>query len=387
VTFVAFENFLSDEQQSWRDTCNRFIDREITREYIRKCDMERTYYYEAYEKVAAQGWLGLMIPEDQGGIGGDAMDWVIFFEAMGKYSNDFSAATLGVSMYTAQALLHFGRADQVAQYIDAYLNAQVRFCIAISEPQAGSDAAAIRTRATKDVEDYLVTGLKQWCSGSSAKGAIIAMLVRTDPESTRRNGLTVLLVPNDLPNLELRKLDTLARRGTGTNQIFLDEVRVPSANRLGLEGQGWEIITSHLELERLSIAASMMGCAQQAVTDALQYAHTREQFGQTIFNFQVLKHMLADMQTKVDAARLLVYRAAGMHQAGQPCSREVSMAKLFASETLQEVTRNGVQIMGGHGMLPEADMERYFREGMQATVGGGSSQIMRTIIAQSMKKK
>jgi hypothetical protein len=101
---VAFENFLSDEQQSWRDTCNRFIDREITREYIRKCDMERTYYYEAYEKIAAQGWLGLMIPEDHGGIGGDAMDWVIFFEAMGKYSNDFSAATLGVSMYTAQAL-------------------------------------------------------------------------------------------------------------------------------------------------------------------------------------------------------------------------------------------------------------------------------------------
>ena len=130
-----------------------------------------------------------------------------------------------------------------------------------------------------------------------------------------------------------------------------------------------------------------MGCAQQAVTDALAYAHQREQFGRPIFEFQVLRHMLADMQTQVDAARLLVYRAAEMAARHQPCAKEVAMAKLFASETLQTVSRQGMQILGGHSMLPEADMERYFREGMQCTIGGGTSQIQRTIIAQGMRLK
>jgi alkylation response protein AidB-like acyl-CoA dehydrogenase len=316
---MTFDNFLSEQHQAWRDTCHRFMDQEITREYIRKCDMDRAYYYEGYEKVLRQGWLGLMIPEEHGGIGGDAMAWTLFFEAMGKYSNDFSASTLGTSMYTSHNLIHYGTPEQRKKFLEPYLRGDLRFCISISEPHSGSDAANVRTRAERDGDHYVLHGLKQWCSGSGAKGAVMCMLVR------------------------------------------------------------------HLELERLSIAGSMIGCAQQAVTDALAYAHQREQFGQPIFNFQVLKHMLADMQTRVDAGRLMVYRSAGLYAAGQPCLREVSMAKLMTAEVLQEVSRNGVQIMGGFGMLPEADMERYFREGMQATVGGGTSQIMRTIIAQTMK--
>lgn len=382
---MTFDNFLSEQHQAWRDTCHRFMDQEITREYIRKCDMDRAYYYEGYEKVLRQGWLGLMIPEEHGGIGGDAMAWTLFFEAMGKYSNDFSASTLGTSMYTSHNLIHYGTPEQRKKFLEPYLRGDIRFCISISEPHSGSDAANVRTRAERDGDHYVLHGLKQWCSGSGAKGAVMCMLVRTDPDAAKHKGLSVLLVPNDLPGLELRKLNTLARRGTGTNQIFLDGCRVPVANRIGAEGDGWKIITGHLELERLSIAGSMIGCAQQAVTDALAYAHQREQFGQPIFNFQVLKHMLADMQTRVDAGRLMVYRSAGLYAAGQPCLREVSMAKLMTAEVLQEVSRNGVQIMGGFGMLPEADMERYFREGMQATVGGGTSQIMRTIIAQTMK--
>lgn len=381
---MKFSDFLTEEQQAWRETCHRFVDRQITREYIRRCDMDREYYYEGYEKVAREGWLGLMVPEQYGGIGGTGMEWAIFFEAMGKYGADFSSATLGVSMFTAQNLIHHGTPEQRKSFLEPFLRGQTRFCVAISEPQAGSDAAAASTRATLEGNEYVLRGLKQWCSGSSAKGAVIAMLVRTDPGAKKHAGLSVILVPNDLPNMELRKLYTLARRGTGTNQIFLDGTRVPAANLLGREGDGWKIITSHLAVERLSISASMVGCAQQAVTDALNYARERKQFGQAIFNFQVLKHMLADMQTKVDAARLLVYRGAAQFSSGQLCEREVSMGKLYAAEVLQEVSRHGVQIMGGHGMLPEADMERYFREGMQATVGGGSSQIMRTIIAKSL---
>ena len=382
---MAFDNFLNEEQQAWRDTLHRFMDKEITREYIRQCDMDRAYYYEGYEKIAKMGWLGILVPEEYGGMGADAMSYALFCEAMAKYGFDFSGACLGVTTYTAQNLVKYGNKDQIDRYLRPYLDGKVRFCVSISEPQAGSDAASTRTRAVRDGDHYVINGLKQWCSGSSAEGAVICMLVRTDPDAEKHRGLSCILVPNDTPNMELRKLRTLARRGTGTNQIFLDDCRVPVENLLGKEGQGWEIITGHLELERVSVAAAYMGCAQQAVTDALAYAHQREQFGRPIFEFQVLRHMLADMQTEVDAARLLVYRAAAQIDAGQPAAREVSMAKLHASETLQKVSRQGVQIMGGHGMLPEADMERYFREGMQGTVGGGTSQIQRTIIAKSMR--
>jgi len=381
---MTFDNFLTEEQQAWRDTCHRFADNEITREYVRECDMNREYYYKAYDKIAEAGWLGLLIPEEYGGMGADIVSYALMFEALGKHSVDMMA-TMGVTTFTAQNIVKYGTAEQKEKYLPEYLKGNVRFCVSISEPQSGSDAASARTRAVRDGDHYVINGLKQWCSGSSAEGAVICMLLRTDPDAEKRKGLSCILVPNDAPGLELRKLKTLARRGTGTNQIFLDDCRVPVENLLGEEGQGWEIITGHLELERIAAAAGYVGGAQQAVTDALAYAHQREQFGRPIFEFQVLRHMLADMQTEVDAARLLTYRAATMHELKQPCLREVSMAKLHASETLQKVSRQGVQIMGGHGMLPEADMERYFREGMQATVGGGTSQIQRTIIAQSMR--
>ncbi|MCG8382228.1 MAG: acyl-CoA dehydrogenase family protein [Gammaproteobacteria bacterium] len=381
---MSFWNFLTEEQQQWKDTCHRVMDKEITREYIRECDMNREYYYEGFDKLHEQGMMTMLIPEELGGMGADAMSYAIFNEAMGKYGVDF-VATLGVSQFTAQNLVKYGTPEQQEKFLRPFIDGTGRFAVSISEPHAGSDAAAATTRAVKEGDHYSVTGLKQWCSGSSAKNCIICMLVRTDPDAPKREGLSILIIPNDTPNMELRKLKTLARRGTGTNQIFLDGAKIPVENRLGKEGQGWKIITGHLELERVAVAAGYVGCAQQAVDDALAYAHQREAFGQPIFKFQTLRHMLADMQTEVDAARLLTYRAAAMMNAGQNALREVSMAKLHASETLQKVSRQGIQIMGGHGMLPEADMERYFREGMQATIGGGTSEIQRTLIAQTMR--
>ena len=383
---MTFSDFLDAEQQEWRSACHRFVDEQITREYVRDCDMDRQYYTEGYAKLAASGYLGLLIPEEHGGSGGTTLAYALLCEAMGKYGVDFAIAA-SVSTFSAMNLIHYGTASQIARFIPGYLDGSICFCVAISEPESGSDAAAAATRAVRDGDHYVLTGLKQWCSGSSAPGAHIFTLVRTDPAAAKHAGLSVVLLPNDLPGMELRKLKTLARRGTGTNQIFLDGTRVPVAGLIGAEGQGWEIITRHLLLERIAIAAAYVGCAQQAVDDASQYAQDRRQFGQALFEFQALSHMLADMQTKVDAARLLVYRAAAMADAGSLAAREVAMAKLFASEALQSVSRDGVQIMGGAGMLPEADMERYFREGMQATIGGGTSQIQRNIIARSMRRR
>src|SRR5690606_25367311 len=356
----ACMNFLTEEQTLWHETVARVMEKEVTREYVRQCDIDRQYPYEAYEKIARMGWLRLLIPEEQGGDGGTIFDYALMCEGLARYGFDFATAFM-VSTFTAMNIVKYGTPEQREKYLVPFMKGEVRFSISISEPSAGSDAANTKTRAEADGDHWTIRGQKLWCSGAAAKDAVIAMLVRTDKEATKHRGLSVLLVPNDTPGVDIRKLPTMARRATGTTEIFLDGAKVPAGNMLGAPGMGWSIITDHLELERIAVAAAYVGNAQQAVTDALRYAHERVQFDKSIFEFQVLRHMLADMQTSVDAARLLVYRAADMATRGEACSREVSMAKLFASETLQTVTRNGMQILGGHSMLPEADMERYFR--------------------------
>ncbi len=378
-------NFLTEEQQLWKDTVERWVDQEIGREYIRKCDVERRFPFEAYEKAAQLGWHRLIIPEADGGDGADIFAYALMCEGLAKYGFDFSAAITG-STFTAMNLVLHGTPEQKKQYLEPFMRGEIRIPISISEPNAGSDAANTQTRAERVGDEYVVNGQKLWCSGAANKDAVILMLVRTEKTDDKRKGLSVFIIPNTTPGLDIRPLSTLARRSITTTEIFLDNVRIPAAQMLGKPGDGWKIIGGeHLQLERIAIAAGYVGNAQGAVTDALRYAHQRVQFGQPIFEFQVLRHMLADMQTQVDAARLLTYRAAEMASQGLPCRKEVAMAKLFASETLQTVSRNGMQIMGGHGMLPDGDMERYFREGMQATVGGGTSQIQRTMISQEMR--
>ncbi len=376
-------NFLTAEQQLWKDTVDRVMQDEITREYVRECDISRTYPYEAYEKVARMGWLRLLVPEENGGDGGSIYDYALMCEGLARYGFDFATAFM-VSTFTAMNICKFGTREQQERFLPAFMKGDIRFSISISEPSAGSDAANTRTRSEETPEGWRITGQKLWCSGAAARNTVIAMLTRSDKAAAKHKGLTVLLVPNETPGLDIRRLPTMARRATGTTEIFADGAVVPSANVLGQPGDGWKIITDHLELERIAVSAAYVGNAQQAVTDALKYARERIQFDKPIYDFQVIRHMLADMQTSVDAARLMVYRAADMASRGEPCQREVSMAKLIASETLQTVTRNGMQILGGHSMLPEADMERYFREGMQSTIGGGTSQIQRTLIAKSL---
>jgi butyryl-CoA dehydrogenase len=377
-------NFLDESQAMWLDSVNKFMDHEITVEYVRKCDMNREYPYEAYEKIANQGWLGVLIPEEEGGSGGDIFDYSLMAEGLGKYGFDFACSVL-VPTFTAMNIIKYGTPEQKKKYVKPFIEGKIRFSVSISEPDAGSDAANTKTRARQDANgDWIVSGQKLWCSGAAAKNTIIAMLVRTDADN-KHGGLSVLLIPNDTPGLVINKLPTLSRHATGTTEIFLDEVRVPGNALLGQVGQGWKIITEHLELERCAVAHAYMGNAQEAVSAAVRYAHQRVQFKQAIWDFQVIRHMLADCQTQVDAARLLCYRAAQMAAAHTPCSREVSMAKLYGSETLKTCALTGMQVLGGYANLPEADMERYLRESIQCTIGGGTSQIQKTIIAKSMR--
>ncbi len=191
-------------------------------------------------------------------------------------------------------------------------------------------------------------------------------------------------MPNDTPGLDIKKLNTISRRCTGTAELFFEDVRVPQANLVGELHKGWQCLTGILELERITIASMNVGNAQNALDEAATYLNQRSQFGRPLSKFQALRHMVAELQTMIDAARLLTYRAAVMHSQGKTCTKEASMAKLFASEVFEKVATAGMQMLGGYAQLPEYHMERYWREAKQSTVGGGTSQIHKNILSNML---
>jgi alkylation response protein AidB-like acyl-CoA dehydrogenase len=372
---------LTDEQQLWKDTLHIFMEKEVGREYTRKHDESREFPEEAYRKIADRGWLGLLVPEEFGGLAADPVMYAIFCEAIAKYSLDFAACVM-TSMFTATNIAHHGTREQQDKYLPGFLAGETKFSVSISEPQAGSDAAAVSTKAVLDDGDWVLNGNKTWCSGAHLPGTVITVLARTSPE--RHRGLSLILVPNTTEGVDIRKLNTIVRRSLGTTEIFLTDARVPEGNIIGGPGEGWSIINGHLEWERLSLAASYVGNARTALDDTITYTKGRTQFGRPLSSFQVLKHRMAENECELEAARLLVYNAATKMQRGERAVKEVSMAKVYAADVAFKTSFNGMQALGGYAQLPEYDMERYFREAKHAMVGGGASEIQRSIIAKEM---
>jgi len=371
----------TDEQQLWYDTLSGFMDKEIGREYTREHDESREFPYEAYKKIADHGWLGILIPEEYGGMAADAVMFAIFCESMAKFSLD-TAACVMTGMFTATNICNHGTAEQKARYLPGFLSGDVRFSISITEPDAGSDAAGLKTRAELDGEEWLINGNKVFSSGAHLPGNVIALLARTGAD--KHTGISLILVPNDTPGVELRKMGTIVRKSFGTTEIFLTDVRVPRDNLVGDVNRGWEYLREHLEMERLSLAASYIGNARTALDDALRYSQQRHQFGRPLAKFQVLRHRLAEDATALEAARLLVYNAATKIARGERALKEVSMAKVFAADVAFKIAFNGMQLLGGYAQLPEYDMERYFREAKHAMVGGGTNEIQKSIIAKEL---
>ena len=372
----------SEEQRMWRDVVNGFMDREFGRDLTLKHDTSRDFPEDLYRKMAAEGWLGLLIPEELGGLGmdRDPVMFAIFCEAIGKYSLD-TAACIMTSMFTATNVARHGTPEQHDRYLKPFLAGEAKFSISISEPQSGSDAAGARSSARLDGNEWVVKGNKVWCSGAHLANTCIAMMLRTGES---RYDFSVLLVPNDTPGLEIQKMDTLVRRSLGTNSLFMDDMRLPKDALLGEVGKGWTYIGEHLNFERLSIAASQIGNARTALDDTVKYLGERDAFGKKLSQFQVLKHRMAEDQARLSAAYYLVYAAASAMTRGEDATALVAQAKLITSQTLFDIATNGMQALGGYAQLPEYHMERYFREAKHGMVGGGTNEILRSIIARSM---
>jgi len=375
--------FLNEEHRLFKKAVDDFVEKEAPREKVRLWHRDGTFPYEIYQKMAKLGWLGTSVPPAYGGMGLDAVFVTLLCEGLARYTFElslgFSSANWGV-----ERLIRFGTEKQRQRFLPAVAKGEVRFSPSFTEPDAGSDLASITTSATARGDHFVLNGQKIFNSGADLKDNYLTVAARTDKEAPRHKGITVFLVHNETPGVTIKRLDFPARRIVSLNEVYYDEVKAPKDMVVGEVNRGWEVVVSQLEMERINGAAGYVGTSQTAVEDAMEYAKQRVQFGRPIAKFQVIKHMLVDMQTEVDAARLLVYRVAFLVRDGIRCAKEASMAKLYASEVFQRVTANGIQIMGAYGLVGDSDMLRYFLEARPSTIGGGTSQIQREIIAEQM---
>jgi alkylation response protein AidB-like acyl-CoA dehydrogenase len=370
-------------QEIFRQTVHEFLKKECPAEKIREWEEKEIFPYDLFDKMADLGWFGMIFPEAYGGSGGSLIDLIILIEELARQEFELASAS-GLTIIGGLNILRNGNEAQKSFYLPRITRGKTRFSISITEPGAGSDAASLITTAIRDGNDYLLQGQKTFATAAHLKSNIVQLAARTDSKVPKHRGITVFLVDPNLPGVTLKRIKTLGRKIQGTNEIFLDRVKVPEECVLGKVNEGWSVLLANLEVERVIGAISYTGAAQSAVDEALRYAKKREQFGQPIGNFQAIAHMLVDMQTEVEAARLLSFLAAWRLQEGLPSMKQVSMAKLFSSETYVKVANCGMQIMGGYGYTMEYDMQRHFRLARLATIGAGTSQIQRNIIARKM---
>jgi alkylation response protein AidB-like acyl-CoA dehydrogenase len=374
---------LTDEQELLRDTVRRFVAEVCPPAQAKAWDETGTYPAELFSRMADLGWFTLPFAESDGGAGAGPVELAILAEELGHASFDITMCYIS-TLVAGLALARWASPEQRAELLPGLFSGRSRLALSMSEPGAGSDVSALRTRARRVGNSWIVNGQKTWCTGAALPNTLITMYVRTGDGATGRDGISLMLIDPESVGVELRKIPTLARGILGTYEVTLEDVQVPADRLIGPLDHGWDVLLSGLELERVLISGGYVGAAQQTIDEAVIYAKQREQFGKPIGSFQALAHPLADLQTEVDAARLLAYRAAHLLAQGKPCGREGSMAKLFGSETYVKAARWGMQVWGGYGFSTDSIMSFRYRESIVATISGGTSQIQRNVIARSM---
>ncbi len=374
---------LTEEQTVLQQTASAFVDRYCPAALAKTWDETNHFPADLWQRMADLGWFSLPYPLDWGGGGGSPLEICIIAEALAHSSLDVAMAYVG-TFIPGLVIYRHGTDEQRERFKPGLLEGAYRIAVAISEPDAGSDAAALRCSAVDAGDRFIVNGQKAWCTGAGLPGALIAAYVRTDPDAPKHRGISLLLIPGDAQGVQIRRTPTLARHLLGTNEVFFDDVEVPRENLVGALHGGFSLLMSGLDMEKTVMAAAYTGVAQSTLDEMLAYSKERRQFDRPIGNFQALAHPMADLQTEIDAARLLAYRAAWMISSQQPCTREASMAKLKGSETYVAAARLGMQVLAGHGFSTESVMSFRWRESIVATISGGTSQIQRNAVAKSM---
>jgi alkylation response protein AidB-like acyl-CoA dehydrogenase len=376
---------LTEEQRAIQQAARDFA-RDQLAPGIGDRDREGRFDDTLVSKLAALGFLGMLLPEEYDGLGLDTSTYLVALEEIAAV--DASAAVL-MSVHNSlptQMILRYGSDEQRQRFLPKMARGEILGAFALSEPGAGSDASALSTRAERDGEDWLLTGTKAWVTNGGEAGAILA-LARTDSPADYKGarGIGTFIVTPDLPGFRVgRKEDKLGLRSSPTVQLHFDEMRVPAANLVGDPSHGFIYAMQSLEHGRLGIAAQAVGIARAALEVSVAYAAERRQFGKPIKEFQAIQFKLADMATRVTASRALLHAAAATKDRGEPITQFASMSKLMASETAMFVTTEAIQILGGYGYVTDYPVERYFRDAKVTEIYEGTSEIQRIVIAREL---
>ncbi|MBK8896519.1 MAG: acyl-CoA dehydrogenase [Candidatus Competibacteraceae bacterium] len=373
---------LNQEQEMIRDTLRQFA-RERLAPNAAEWERNHTFPREALTELGELGAMGITVPEQWGGAG---MDYVSLALAIEEIAAGHGALSTIVSVQNSLACgitLRYGNDEQKTRYLTKFASGEWLGCFCLTEPHTGSDAATIRTTARREGDGWVLNGVKQFIT--TGKEGQVALVFAVTDKNAGKKGISCFLVPTDAPGYIVARLEEkMGQHASDTAQILFENCRIPAENLVGREGEGYKIALSNLEAGRIGIAAQAVGMARAALEAAVGYAKEREAFGSPIVQHQAVLFRLADMATRIEAARQLVWHAASLRDTGQPCLKEASMAKLFASEIAERVCSDAIQIHGGYGYCADFPVERIYRDVRVTQIYEGASDIQRLVIGRSI---
>jgi len=373
---------LTQEQEMIRDAMRDFACERLA-PFAAEWDRHSTFPRAALQELAGLGACGMVVPERWGGAG---LDYVSLALALEEISAGDGATATIISVQNSVVcgpILTFGSETQKEKYLKPLASGEWLGCFCLTEPHVGSDASAIRTKAVLQGDHWVLNGVKQFIT--TGKNARVAIVFAVTDATAGKKGISAFIVPTDTPGYKVARIEEkLGQHASDTAQILFEDCRIPAENLLGAEGNGYRIALANLEAGRIGIAAQALGMARAAFEAALKYSHERESFGKPIFEHQAVNFRLADMATQIEAARQLVLHAASLRDAGKPCLKEASMAKLFASEMAEKVCSDAIQIHGGYGYVNDFPVERIYRDVRVCQIYEGASDIQRMVIGRAL---
>jgi len=378
---------LSEEHQLILATIKKFLEKEVA-PVAGELEHRNEYPFALVDRLKQMGLFGANIPEEYGGLGLGYTVYAMIFEEIARVWMGL-AGVFGTHSVMCDVLARFGTEEQKQRFLPAMAKGEKRGGICLSEPEAGTDLQAIRTAAARKGDQYLINGSKMWVT-NGRYGNTFLLLVKTDRTARPPyKGMSAFIVEKGSPGLTIsRDIDKLGYKSVETCELLFEDFPVPAANLIGgEEGKGFEQVMTGLESERINVAARGLGIARAAFEEAIKYSQQRVTFGKPICQHQAIQLKLADMATKIEASRLLVYAAAERKDRGERCDMEAGMAKLFATETAQEVSLEAMRILGGNGYARDFPVERYYRDAPLLIIGGGTNELQRLIIARGLLKK
>jgi alkylation response protein AidB-like acyl-CoA dehydrogenase len=373
---------LNESQRMIRDTMREFARVKLA-PFAAAWDRTHALPREALRELGRLGACGVVVPERYGGAGLDYVSLAVALEEIAAGDGATSTVVSVQNSVVCGPILAFGSEAQKELYLVPVASGEKLGCFCLTEPQAGSDAAAIATRATRESDDYVLDGVKQFIT--AGKEADIALVFAVTDKAAGKKGISAFIVETGTPGYVVARVeDKLGQRASDTAQIVLERCRIPAANRLGKEGEGYRIALANLEAGRIGIGAQSVGMARAALEAALGYAGERRSFGKPLVEHQAIAFRLADMATEIEVARQMVWHAASLRDAGEPCLKEASMAKLFASEMAERVCSAAIQVHGGYGYVSDFPVERIYRDVRVCQIYEGTSDIQRLVISRAL---